>query len=773
MMVAKEKMKNLVFIPDPREIEEFDGWFAIPETWSVHLSGNGAMALKDHFSALFPECAFAGNPEESDITAYVDENLSFSECICGDVVDQGYQLTVDAEKIELVARTPKGIFYGLQTLRQILNQTTNRIPAVRITDWPEMPFRGVHLTLGSGHMPTFEQLKELIENFSHCKINRFIMEYDDRFQWERHPAIAHADALSKNQIRSLINHAKKHHVEIIPLLDSLGHAQAYLKHDEYKHLAELPGDTAEMCPANPLTLKFIKELWSEILEVHQNCEFAHISGDEVFRLSAFCPDCQTFADKGRLSEVYCDYYGNLSRWMLEHGRRPIIWADMILKFPNNVSTLPKEVIFNDWDYRGGGPEWTVTRMLNTWGLTIDNNNLNDVPPEHRRHFEKYYLNEDKKTFKPFPGIEILKDYGFEVLASSSSSTESGMNLTSPPFSVSINNNRYIAKAVLDCGAMGMLNTFWSSNHSIIASMHGIWAGAAYSWKFQEEGNSAFLDKCEKVMIRSNTGLFSKFAVRLDGYNLPDAGVFSPIQKDDCPKKENFPLPTPDKPSGAIVADYCKCLATSAGEMVDIQKTFASAQAGLPLSFGVCDYTQIDLRPYMNTNHASVIHLTGRNFSPMGTGRKACRGVIFDIVDPERNGGRSAIGLRGPHMPHWLDSVEIDINDTFKALFFLNSCAYAPDGEIPAVCEINYSDGAVEKYNFELGENVGDWNKANFKLRSGAPAFTWYTYDDAGTLRSSYICRWANPFPENEITKLRLTSGTSEGYAFFFAITAKK
>jgi Glycosyl hydrolase family 20, catalytic domain/Glycosyl hydrolase family 20, domain 2 len=767
-------MKKLIFMPAVQGIEKKDGYFTIRNrSWRIYL-WNAELATLIDFADTFTDYQVVESETDANIILQLKDDLFLLNSMRADVRDQAYQLDINSTKVELYATTAVGIFYGLQTLRQIIRQVNGELPAMQISDWPDMPFRAVHLTLGSGHMPSFEKLKELIVNFSHCKINNFVFEYDDRFPWENHPLLVHPDALTKNQIRELIDYAKKHFINIIPLLDSLGHAQAYLKHKAYQHLAELPDNTAEMCPANPDTLIFIKELWTEILEVHQDCKFAHISGDEVFRLGSFCPQCQPFADENRLSELFFSYYKELAEWILEHGRRPILWADMVLKHPEKVSTMPKETIFNDWDYRGSGTEWTVTRMLNIWGLTIDKDNMELIPEEHRDYFDKYYLNDNETTFKPFPGIGTLKDYGFEVISSPASSTEAGMHLTSPPFKVSLNNNRYQAQAIIKANAFGLMNTFWSSDHDIIASMHGIWAGGAYSWKFKEEDNTVFLNNCEKVMMDSDDGLFAKYAAKIDSYNLPEPGVFTPIANENCPTTESFPLPACDKCDDPIVLEYLQHLKNNTQDVIKIEQRFSSATQDLPRNFGKSDDVFIDLTKVMNTNHASVIHFTGRNFTPLGTGKKICRGVEFNIIDPKHNSNRSAVGLHSAmYMPDWSQTVRIEINDRMKTLFFLNSCAYAPGGEIPAFCEIHYVDGNIDKYSFEVGKNVGDWNKANFELSAGYPAFIWYSSGDAGTLQSSYMNWWNNNSPEKKISHLELCSGTGDGYAFFFAITGRK
>ena len=108
---------------------------------------------------------------------------------------EGYELEISTREITLAARTGQGLYYGLQTLRQLV-AAGGPIRCMRIEDWPGMAFRGVHLMLGC-LMPTFERMKRIVEIMARHKLNAFVIEYDDRFRWEKYPFIANSQALTK------------------------------------------------------------------------------------------------------------------------------------------------------------------------------------------------------------------------------------------------------------------------------------------------------------------------------------------------------------------------------------------------------------------------------------------------------------------------------------------------------------------------------------------------------------------------------------------------
>lgn len=778
-------MNTIQLIPDPQKIKIKSESYKLPaREWQIFSSSN----IEKYFETVFKDVdlprLFVTDKHTSDIVIEICDELELPDDIRDDLLDQAYKLDINHNRIELLAFSEQGIFYGLQTLRQLFEQFEGELPCLDITDWPESPFRGVHLNLAEENSPSFERLIQLISHMSRCKINKFTLEYDDRFPFEKHPTLIHEKALSKDQIRELIKHAKQHFIEIIPLLDSLGHAQPYLVHDEYQSLAELPGNTHEMCPSNPDTLTFIKELWSEVLELHTDCEFVHITGDEVFRLGDFCPLCKKYADENRLSELFFSYYKDLSEWMIERGKRPIMWADIALKYPDAASVMPREVIFNDWEYRGSGSKWDVTRILRDPVMTVDHNSVRDIPEINRDYFNKYYLEEDGYSFRPYPGIAILQDYGFEVIGASSASTESGKTAV-PPFSIALNNNRYISKAVSENKALGVLNTYWSLYRSNIAlkngfwtgditnAMHGIWAGGAYSWKFIEESNEQFLNRCQRIFMQSETNELSEYAKLADSIDMPEAGTYTLPPKEICSSISDFTSMSCNRDCDPIAESYMRGLEKNAAAMAEKIESSARLDANKSLEIENGKDTSIKLNNEMNSNHRSVIHMPGRNFSPMGYGEKETQGVTFNIIDPKENSGNSAVGLRGSHMPDWYESVTIEIDDKYDQLFFLNGCAYADSNEALADCKICYTDGTSVEYKFIKNENIGDWHQGKFDLPSGFPAFIWYDYGDAGSMMASYMNWWSNPYPNKKISHLELVSGEGDGYSFFFAITGRK
>ncbi|MBN1991608.1 MAG: glycoside hydrolase family 20 zincin-like fold domain-containing protein, partial [Anaerolineae bacterium] len=138
--------EGLLLLPIPRRLEYFGGEIFLPENKLIILNSADPPSLR--FTAQYvqqalqqvgvnwPIVAGKGVPAEQI-------GLTLSVVPGGARHPQGYELTITPAGISIVAGTPAGIFYAVQTLSQILNQQGNTLSLLRISDWPDFPHRGV------------------------------------------------------------------------------------------------------------------------------------------------------------------------------------------------------------------------------------------------------------------------------------------------------------------------------------------------------------------------------------------------------------------------------------------------------------------------------------------------------------------------------------------------------------------------------------------------------------------------------------------------------
>lgn len=285
---------------------------------------------------------------------------------------EGYVLTVDAKGVTVTARTEAGLFYGCQTLEQLMEDSRDfnrEIPAMKITDYPAIAYRAIHLDT-KHHLDRMEYYYRMIDKLARYKINAVIWELEDKLKYTRRPEVAAPNAIGKQEMQALCRYAKERNVEISPLVQGLGHAGFILKH--HWELRENPHSDWEFCPADPRTYEVQFDLYSDAIEAMPYGRYLHIGGDEI---TAIGIDERCKATGKSAFELQMIWLKKVCRFAIDHGRIPIFWDDMPLKYAgiwplitNNkseeevakawnsekldkaIDLFPKECVYMRWQY---------------------------------------------------------------------------------------------------------------------------------------------------------------------------------------------------------------------------------------------------------------------------------------------------------------------------------------------------------------------------------------------------------------------------------------
>lgn len=266
------------------------------------------------------------------------------------IVDEGYVLIINKKGAEIHARHQKGLFYGCQTLEQLMEDSRdfNRmIPCMSIEDYPAISYRAVHWDT-KHHLDRAEYYYQMIDKLAYYKINAVIWEIEDKLSYTRRPEIAAGNALSKQEIQAICRYAIERNVEISPLIQGLGHASFILKH--HWELRENPKSDWEFCPSNPKTYELQFDLYRDALEAMPYGKYLHVGGDEI---TAIGIDERCKETGLTPFELQMEWLKKVSNFALENGRTPIIWDDMPLKYGgvwNMVnSDLSEQDVLKQWD----------------------------------------------------------------------------------------------------------------------------------------------------------------------------------------------------------------------------------------------------------------------------------------------------------------------------------------------------------------------------------------------------------------------------------------
>ena len=165
---------------------------------------------------------------------------------------------------------------------------------------------------------------------------------EHRYAYPSAPQAAAPGCLTPEAATSLVASSP---VRVIPFLNTLGHMEGFMRSEGLQWLSEGPSDgSAQMCPSRPECVAFARGLVSDALAVF-NDEWVHLGGDETRQLG----QCDLCSPRGK-AEIYADYFAPLCQWVLEQGRRPCLWADMLIEHPSVLEKLPKETVLFDWQY---------------------------------------------------------------------------------------------------------------------------------------------------------------------------------------------------------------------------------------------------------------------------------------------------------------------------------------------------------------------------------------------------------------------------------------
>lgn len=267
---------------------------------------------------------------------------------------EGYVLALEPHDAYVIAASSAGVFYGVQTLKQLLPFAGEKrmLATGTVRDWPAMKYRGIDDDLSRGPFPTVEFQKHQIRVFASYKINIYSPYLEHTLLYADQPLAAPpGSALTPAEVAELVAFARPYHVTIIPEQEAFGHLHHVLKYDLYKDVAETPHGQV-LAPGQPGTLPLIHDWFAQIAAEFPS-PFIHIGADETFDLGVGRTRQQVQA-RG-YGPVYVDFLKQIHDDLAPLHRRLLFWGDIGGADPAAVAGLPKDMIavpWNYWDFNG-------------------------------------------------------------------------------------------------------------------------------------------------------------------------------------------------------------------------------------------------------------------------------------------------------------------------------------------------------------------------------------------------------------------------------------
>ena len=356
-----------MLIPQPRELQTRTQSFQVNKNLEIVLLT--PVAHQDRFAAesvqkelklvtghVFPIVGLPEPPQgvPAIIMGRFNEpamrNLLSARHLSTDGVgNQGYVLDVQPETVVLAGKDGAGLFYGAQTLRQLVVPSGQeaRILGVHVRDWPALQYRGTQVDMSRGPVPKLSYLKKIVRTIAQFKMNQLYMYMEDSYRLQGQPLWGIlSDTLSRSDWNKLVAYAARYHVEIVPATEACGHMHKVLRFEQYSGLAERPHGYS-LAVQDPHMLDFLNNMYEQMLPVFPSSIY-NIGCDETFELGK--GRSKELVEKEGYGKVYVDNLIRVAKLVESYNKKVMFWGDIATEHPEMISSLPKNLIVASWVY---------------------------------------------------------------------------------------------------------------------------------------------------------------------------------------------------------------------------------------------------------------------------------------------------------------------------------------------------------------------------------------------------------------------------------------
>lgn len=377
---------DYIIIPKPITLEIKNGRFVIDANTKVYgdksLAKEGSY-LAELLSSLSGENVEFSNQQKGNVNLLIDDSIA---------TDEEYRLSVEYNKITIVGKTSTGIFYGIQTLRQLLplksEQEELTIPAVLIKDAPRYAYRGMHLDVAR-HFFSVDFVKRYIDILAMHKMNTFHWHLTEDQGWrieiKKYPKLTaiggfrngtiegnypgtkndnkkYGGFYTQEEVREVVAYAAKNHITVIPEIELPGHSSAAIA--AYPFLSCFPNETSIVpnnmmsenakteqkngnpkivqeswgvyddvyCAGNEKTFAFLEDVLTEVIDLFPS-KYIHIGGDECPKGNwKRCPLCQKRKKEQGLKnehELQSYFIERIEKFVNAKGKNIIGWDEIL------------------------------------------------------------------------------------------------------------------------------------------------------------------------------------------------------------------------------------------------------------------------------------------------------------------------------------------------------------------------------------------------------------------------------------------------------------
>lgn len=360
-------------IPQPALVINLEGTFAFTPETKIQVNKGDEQFMKvasflinhiDKFYGIKSTVSQADSPEKKSVFLKLDENSGLGK--------EAYNLTVNPKGVTIVASAPNGLFYGIQTLVQLMPPSQKKLseivlPAVEIKDSPRFAWRGLHLDVGRHFMPK-EFVLKYIDYMAMHKFNTFHWHLTEDQGWrieiKKYPKLTEIGSIRKEtlvghgrdpknydgtsyggfytqeDVKQIVAYAAERYITVVPEIEMPGHSLGALAAYPQLGCTGGPYEVATRwgvfndvyCAGKEETFAFLQDVISELIPLFPG-QYFHIGGDECPKtVWKKCPLCQKrMKEEGLTTEHQLQSYfvQRMEKFLNEKGKKLIGWDEIL------------------------------------------------------------------------------------------------------------------------------------------------------------------------------------------------------------------------------------------------------------------------------------------------------------------------------------------------------------------------------------------------------------------------------------------------------------
>ena len=264
---------------------------------------------------------------------------------------ESYSVSVTPKGAEIRAPSSAGLFYGVQTLLQMVEGSGRQamLPVAEVRDWPALAYRGFMMDFSHGQLLRVSEIKRQLDLLAHFKANQYYFYSEASIEFEGYELLNPDGRYTRDEVRQIIEYARQRHIDVVPCMELYGHMHDLFRVEKFADLG-LPRYGDEFDPRNPRVLAALDDWVGQTAKLFPS-PWYHVGFDEPWSLGKIGvePGKDPF-------KTFVEVLGHVARQAKARGKRLMFWADInqgastLSNHPELIQDLPAGTIAVPWIY---------------------------------------------------------------------------------------------------------------------------------------------------------------------------------------------------------------------------------------------------------------------------------------------------------------------------------------------------------------------------------------------------------------------------------------